>query len=105
MPKKYQRVDVDFNHAIEVDNNTDSNIESKVDSTADNKIDSKVDGTADSKMDYATVDSELKVLGIENLRIADASVIPHLPSGPIAATCMAIGLAVGELVNNKSLNS
>mmetsp|Transcript_23163 Transcript_23163/g.21054 ORF Transcript_23163/g.21054 Transcript_23163/m.21054 type:complete len:288 (+) Transcript_23163:794-1657(+) len=133
MPKKYQRVDVDFDHAIEVENNIDSNIDSivnnhvdsKINSYIDSKLDDKKDSNIDSKTDSkstnyqilnesdnyvtstsdASVDSELKVLGIENLRIADASVIPHLPTGPIAATCMAIGLAVGELVNNKKTNS
>lgn len=36
------------------------------------------------------VDSHLRVKGVRNLRIADASVIPAIPTGPTAATCMVI---------------
>lgn len=44
------------------------------------------------------VDPLLRVHGMKSLRVADASVIPSIPSGPIAAVCMAIGLAAGELI-------
>lgn len=51
----------------------------------------------------SVVDDELRVLTedgsiIRKLRVADASVIPHIPTGPIAAVCMAIGRGLGELV-------
>jgi pyridoxine 4-oxidase len=40
--------------------------------------------------DDAVVDEKLAVRGIDNLFIADASVIPQLPAGPINAAVMAI---------------
>jgi len=39
----------------------------------------------------AVVDSELRVLGVSALRVADASVMPRPPSGNTHATCMMIG--------------
>ncbi|WP_074173567.1 GMC family oxidoreductase [Caballeronia calidae] len=41
--------------------------------------------------DDAVVTPDLKVRGVENLWIADASVMPHLISGNINAACMMIG--------------
>ena len=46
----------------------------------------------------AVVDAELKVLGVRNLRVADASVFPRIPSGPTSATCMAVGVGLGRLI-------
>lgn len=46
----------------------------------------------------AVVDNELKVHGIDGLRIADASVIPHLTSGHTNAPCMMIGEKVSDLI-------
>lgn len=46
------------------------------------------------------VDSRLRVHHIDKLRIADASVFPSIPSAPIAATVMAVGLAAGEFIND-----
>ena len=46
----------------------------------------------------AVVDDELRVLGVKRLRVADASVMPHIPSGPVAATCMAVGVAAFEFI-------
>jgi len=53
-----------------------------------------------SQNSKGVVDVYLRVSGAEKLRIADASVFPSIPSAPIAATCMAIGLGVADLVNN-----
>lgn len=47
------------------------------------------------------VDEYLCVIGVDKLRVADSSVIPAIPSGPISATCMAIGLMAGELINKE----
>jgi choline dehydrogenase-like flavoprotein len=48
--------------------------------------------------DNHVVDEELKVIGIKKLRIADASVIPAISTGPTSAVCMAVGLACAELL-------
>eukprot|EP01083_Nonionella_stella_P045359 121887_1 len=50
-----------------------------------------------SKMGYV-VDKDLKVIGLQNVRIADASVMPSLPSGNTHATCMMIGEFAAALI-------
>lgn len=49
--------------------------------------------------DVAVVDTHLRVRGVIGLRIADASVFPSIPSGPIAATVMAVAEAAAELLS------
>ncbi len=39
----------------------------------------------------SVVDGQLKVYGIENLRIADGSIMPRVPTGNAMATCLIIG--------------
>ncbi len=52
----------------------------------------------------AVVDGQLKVYGIDGLRIADASVMPHVTSGNTMAPCVVIGeRAVEELVSTHGL--
>ena len=53
---------------------------------------------------YSVVDNKLKVHGIKNLRIADASIMPTLISGNTNAVCMMIGEKCSELIliNNKN---
>ena len=46
----------------------------------------------------AVVDPELRVRGVEGLRVADASVIPLIPRAPTNLTCIAIGERAAELV-------
>lgn len=46
----------------------------------------------------AVVDADLKVLGVLNLRVGDASVFPRISSGPTSATCMAVGIGLGRLI-------
>ena len=46
-------------------------------------------GSADDPM--AVVDSECRVIGIEGLRVADASIIPQVTNGNLNAPCIVIG--------------
>ena len=48
--------------------------------------------------EFAVVDNELKVRGIQNLRIADASIMPTLVSGNTNAVCMMIGEKCADLI-------
>ena len=48
--------------------------------------------------ELSVVDGSLKVYGIEGLRVADASVMPHITSGNTMAPCVVIGeRAVDEI--------
>ncbi len=49
--------------------------------------------------DDAVVDPELRVRGVEGLRIADASVMPRIVRGHTNAASIAIGVRAGELVS------
>ena len=51
------------------------------------------------------VDEKLRVLGVSGLRVADASVMPHIPSGPLAAVCMGIGAAAFEFLTTADTSS
>ena len=56
-------------------------------------------GTARIGVDAdAVVDSTLRVHGVEGLRVADASVMPSIPSGPTNAACFMIGGRAAELI-------
>jgi len=46
------------------------------------------------------VDGELRVYGVANLRVADASVFPSLPSGNSHASCMMVGERAAEFLLN-----
>jgi len=46
----------------------------------------------------AVVDSRLKVYGIDNLRIADGSILPRVTSGNTMAPCVIIGERAGEML-------
>ena len=48
--------------------------------------------------EMAVVDPELKVHGIENLRVADASIMPSITNGNINAPCMMIGERAADLI-------
>jgi choline dehydrogenase len=46
----------------------------------------------------SVVDSQLKVYGIDNLRIADASIMPRVTTGNTMAPCVVIGERVAEIL-------
>jgi choline dehydrogenase-like flavoprotein len=50
-----------------------------------------------SKEKGGVVDSTLKVYGTSNIRVADASVLPIMPSGHILSACYVVGVK-GEIV-------
>ena len=51
----------------------------------------------------SVVDNSLKVHGFQNLRVADASVMPNLISGNTNAACMMIGEKCADIVRNNKL--
>ncbi|MCK5932689.1 MAG: GMC family oxidoreductase N-terminal domain-containing protein [Fulvimarina manganoxydans] len=46
----------------------------------------------------SVVDSHLRVYGVQNLRIADASIMPRIPVGNIMAPCVVIGERAADLI-------
>jgi choline dehydrogenase len=46
----------------------------------------------------SVVDAQLKVYGIENLRIADGSIMPRVTTGNTMASCIIIGERAGQLL-------
>ena len=53
--------------------------------------------------EHAVVDAQLRVIGIENLRVADASVMPHDPSGNTNVPTMMIGEKAADLLRGRTL--
>ncbi|MNL85119.1 Oxygen-dependent choline dehydrogenase [compost metagenome] len=47
---------------------------------------------------YAVVDPQLRVHGIQNLRVIDSSVMPAMPSANICAATMMIGNKAADLI-------
>ena len=46
----------------------------------------------------SVVDGKLKVYGIDNLRIADGSIMPRITTGNTMAPCAVIGERAGEML-------
>jgi len=46
----------------------------------------------------SVVDSKLRVYGIQNLRIADGSIMPRVTTGNTMAPCVIIGERAGEIL-------
>jgi choline dehydrogenase len=46
----------------------------------------------------SVVDAQLKVYGIDRLRIADGSIMPRVPTGNIIAPCTVIGERAAEML-------
>ena len=53
-------------------------------------------GADNDKM--AVLDAELKVRGIENLRVCDLSAVPNINSGNTSAPAMMLGLRCADLI-------
>ena len=53
--------------------------------------------------DKSVVDNELKVIGIEGLRVADASVMPTVPGGNTNLPCIMVGEKAADLIRGRSL--
>jgi choline dehydrogenase len=54
------------------------------------------------KDEEAVVDSKLRVNGVRNLRIADASVMPRIPGVATMATCVLIGERMAQILIEKA---
>ena len=52
---------------------------------------------------YAVVDAELRVRGIDGLRVVDASIMPTLPRGNPNLACMMIGEKAADLILGRKL--
>jgi len=48
----------------------------------------------------AVVDENLKVKGIQNLRVVDASVMPEIPSANLNAPTLMIAEKASDIINN-----
>ena len=46
----------------------------------------------------SVVDAKLKVYGIENLRVADGSIMPRVTTGKTMAPCVIIGERAAEIL-------
>jgi choline dehydrogenase-like flavoprotein len=57
-------------------------------------------GPADDPM--AVVDQHCRLRGVENLRVADASIIPTIPRANINLTCIMIGEHVADWIREKA---
>ncbi len=53
--------------------------------------------------DMAVVDPQLRVRGVEGLRVADTSIMPNITSGNTNAPAIAIGERVAELITDEQL--
>ncbi|MBO9519120.1 MAG: GMC family oxidoreductase N-terminal domain-containing protein [Porphyrobacter sp.] len=51
----------------------------------------------------SVVDPELRVIGVEGLRVADASVMPTVPGGNTNLPCIMIGEKAADLIRGRSL--
>jgi choline dehydrogenase len=51
----------------------------------------------------SVVDAQLRVRGVEGLRVADASVMPTVPGGNTNAACIMVGEKASDLIRNRSL--
>lgn len=52
----------------------------------------------DGRDSAAVVDPQLRVNGLQNLRVADASIMPRIASVATTATCVLIGARMAEIL-------
>ena len=85
--------------AMETDNYGVENIDARTSTSSELRNSSSV-CTGDNVCGHnmAVVDANLRVRGVNKLRVGDASVFPRIPSGPTSATCMAIGVTLARLI-------
>jgi len=84
------------------DRQTDSEIEAHIRETAHtvyHPVGTCKMGPADDEM--AVVDSQLRVRGVDGLRVADTSIMPKITSGNTNAPAIAIGERVAELITQQ----
>ena len=55
------------------------------------------------KDELSVVDEELKVYGIENLRVVDASIMPNIITGNLNATTVMIAEKASDLILRKEI--
>ena len=53
--------------------------------------------------DMAVVDPQLRVRGVDGLRVADASIMPTVPGGNTNAACIMVGEKASDLIRGRSL--
>jgi choline dehydrogenase len=53
----------------------------------------------------SVVDGQLKVYGIENLRVADGSIMPRVTTGNTMAPCIIIGERAAEILREEHIAS
>ena len=49
----------------------------------------------------SVVDPELRVIGVANLRVADASIMPEITSGGVTASAIMIGEKAADMIKKK----
>lgn len=57
------------------------------------------------RCESGVVDDKLRVYGVKNLRVADASVMPYIPSGNTAAAVYTIGEKAASMIEKTHSNS
>ena len=51
--------------------------------------------------ELSVVDNDLKVYGIDNLRIADGSIMPRVTTGNTMAPCVIVGERAAEIIRGE----